>query len=117
MPIQTHQDNHKPANAGRRVAPHMYSVGQLGQAMPEAMAYNAHHFNCPQCIAAGRVLNSNQRRCEVGNPLWQAYVQAVVSAQAPTSDAHQRSGAALGGATPHGNYGGNVSASANGATK
>jgi hypothetical protein len=39
------------------------------------------------------------------------------SQEAPTSDAHQRSGAALGGATPHGNYGGNVSASADGATK
>ncbi|TXH90776.1 MAG: hypothetical protein E6Q78_03055 [Rhodoferax sp.] len=54
----------------------VFTIGQLGNAMPESMAYNAHHFKCPQCQAAGR-MTPGLRRCEVGHPLWQAYVQAV----------------------------------------
>lgn len=36
-------------------------------------AYLAHHFNCPQCIAAGRG-DQYGLRCDVGAPLWVAYV-------------------------------------------
>lgn len=37
-----------------------------------ASAYNAHHFNCPICIAAGRGTQYGQR-CGVGMALWRAY--------------------------------------------
>ena len=37
-------------------------------------AYQAHHFQCPQCIAAG--ITRSQERCDVGAPLWDAYQQA-----------------------------------------
>lgn len=63
----------KPGNGGS-----LFTIGQLGNAVPESLAYNAHHFKCRQCQAAGR-LTQGQRRCEVGNPLWQAYVQAVAA--------------------------------------
>lgn len=94
----------KPGNGGS-----LFSIGQLGNAMPESLAYNAHHFNCPQCQAAGR-MTPGQRRCEVGHPLWQAYLQAVVggseAARAGISEA-ARSGASLSSTLPDGNHGKN----------
>lgn len=39
-----------------------------------ARAYNGHHFNCPQCIAAGKGYGS---RCAVGLMLWSTYQEAV----------------------------------------
>lgn len=38
-------------------------------------AYNAHHFNCPTCIAAGRGSRYGLR-CGVGTALWRAYQDA-----------------------------------------
>lgn len=38
-------------------------------------AYQAHHINCPQCIAAGINLSS-QVRCPIGQPLWDTYCAA-----------------------------------------
>jgi len=38
-------------------------------------AYQAHHFNCPTCIAAGRGSRYGLR-CGLGATLWRAYVQA-----------------------------------------
>ena len=35
-------------------------------------AHNAHHFNCPTCIAAGRG-SCYGLRCGVGMALWRAY--------------------------------------------
>jgi len=35
-------------------------------------AYLDHHFNCQQCIAAGRG-DQYCPRCDVGAPLWLAY--------------------------------------------
>ena len=35
-------------------------------------AYLAHHFNCPNCIAAGRGAKYG-KRCGVGMVLWRAY--------------------------------------------
>lgn len=40
-----------------------------------ALAYNAHHFNCPACIVAGRGSMYGQR-CGVGAALWRAYQDA-----------------------------------------
>jgi hypothetical protein len=37
-----------------------------------AQAYDAHHFNCPTCIAAGRGSRYGQR-CGAGMALWRAY--------------------------------------------
>jgi hypothetical protein len=37
-------------------------------------AYQAHHFQCPQCIAAG--VTRSQPRCDAGAALWDAYQQA-----------------------------------------
>jgi len=34
-------------------------------------AYHAHHFQCPQCIAAG--VTRSQERCAAGAALWGAY--------------------------------------------
>lgn len=34
-------------------------------------AYQAHHFQCPQCIAAG--VTRSQARCEAGSALWATY--------------------------------------------
>lgn len=34
-------------------------------------AYQAHHFSCPQCIAAG--VTRSQERCDAGTALWAAY--------------------------------------------
>lgn len=34
-------------------------------------AYQAHHFSCAQCIAAG--VTRAQERCEAGRALWDAY--------------------------------------------
>ena len=39
-----------------------------------AHAYNAHHFNCPTCIAAGRDSRYGQR-CGAGMALWRAYCE------------------------------------------
>ena len=36
-------------------------------------AYQAHHFNCPTCIAAGW---GNGQRCQTGFVLWKAYSDA-----------------------------------------
>lgn len=36
------------------------------------VAYRAHHFNCPACIAAGRGVRYGLR-CGTGSALWQAY--------------------------------------------
>ena len=36
-------------------------------------AYQAHHFSCQQCIAAG--VTRSQERCADGLALWQAYQQ------------------------------------------
>jgi hypothetical protein len=44
---------------------------------PLATAYNAHHFNCQLCIAAGRGAEYGQR-CETGLSLWKAYQEAAV---------------------------------------
>ena len=40
-----------------------------------ARAYHSHHFNCHQCIAAGRG-NRYGRRCAVGLALWNDYTGA-----------------------------------------
>ena len=37
-----------------------------------AQAYHAHHFNCPNCIAAGRSSRYGQR-CGAGMALWGSY--------------------------------------------
>lgn len=37
-----------------------------------AQAYHTHHFQCPQCIAAGRGGRYGER-CDVGLGLWDAY--------------------------------------------
>lgn len=37
-----------------------------------AQTYHAHHFNCPQCIAAGRGAMYGER-CDVGSLLWACY--------------------------------------------
>lgn len=39
------------------------------------VAYLVHHFNCPNCIAAGRG-NRYGFRCGIGAVLWRAYGQA-----------------------------------------
>ena len=38
----------------------------------DAKAYYAHHFNCPQCIAAGTGIRYD-RRCAAGLALWSDY--------------------------------------------
>ncbi len=38
----------------------------------DAQSYNAHHFNCPFCIAAGRSTQYGTR-CTVGLALWATY--------------------------------------------
>lgn len=38
-------------------------------------AYNAHHFNCRTCIAAGRG-TQHGRRCAAGLVLWNEYTEA-----------------------------------------
>ena len=43
-----------------------------------ARAYDAHHFNCPACIAAGKLRDGS--RCPVGKVLWQAYCAASAPA-------------------------------------
>ena len=40
-----------------------------------AKAYDAHHFQCAACIAAGRGIRYG-RRCAVGQMLWNGYTQA-----------------------------------------
>lgn len=35
-------------------------------------AYQAHHINCPQCIAAGAA-PGKQERCPQGQTLWDTY--------------------------------------------
>ena len=37
-----------------------------------SVAYHAHHFNCPTCIAAGRSSRYGQR-CGAGMALWRTY--------------------------------------------
>ena len=37
-----------------------------------ARAYHTHHFNCPQCVAAGRGAVYGER-CDVGALLWSCY--------------------------------------------
>lgn len=51
-------------------------------------AYLAHHFNCPQCIAAGRG-NQYSLRCDVGAPLWMAYVGTTTTEPPLTTEADQ----------------------------
>ena len=46
------------------------SVAELGHA-----AYS-HHFTCKHCQAAGRGLNSEHLRCDIGGKLWEAYQNA-----------------------------------------
>lgn len=41
-----------------------------------AQAYNAHHFNCPQCVAAGYGQRYGNR-CGVGVTLWSNYTESV----------------------------------------
>lgn len=36
-------------------------------------AYQAHHFQCPQCVAAG--ITRSQPRCDAGAALWAIYQQ------------------------------------------
>ena len=43
-----------------------------GTDQSRAKTYHAHHFNCHQCIAAGRC-NRYGRRCAVGLALWNDY--------------------------------------------
>lgn len=43
-----------------------------------AAAYQAHHFNCPACIAAGRGTQYGQR-CETGIALWSVYQDSALS--------------------------------------
>ena len=43
-----------------------------GAEQSAAQAYHAHHFNCHQCIAAGRGIRYG-RRCIVGLALWSDY--------------------------------------------
>lgn len=38
-------------------------------------AYQSHHINCPQCIAAG-INRSSQERCPAGQELWDTYNRA-----------------------------------------
>jgi hypothetical protein len=40
-----------------------------------AQTYHAHHFNCQNCIAAGRG-NRYGRRCTVGHALWNTYLRS-----------------------------------------
>lgn len=37
-------------------------------------AYQAHHWTCPTCCAAGRLRDGS--RCALGLPMWQAYEDA-----------------------------------------
>lgn len=46
-----------------------------GTEQSAAQAYHAHHFNCHQCIAAGRGIRYG-RRCIVGLALWNDYTGA-----------------------------------------
>ena len=46
-----------------------------GAEQSAAQAYHAHHFNCHQCIAAGRGIRYG-RRCIVGLALWSDYTGA-----------------------------------------
>jgi len=39
-----------------------------------AVAYHAHHFHCPQCIAAGQWRGT---RCATGAKLWATYQGAA----------------------------------------
>ena len=41
-----------------------------------AQAYNAHHFDCPTCIAAGRGIKYGQR-CGAGTALWRLYCDCL----------------------------------------
>lgn len=42
------------------------------QDVDHARAYHAHHFQCPQCISAGRGTGYGSR-CDAGLVLWDAY--------------------------------------------
>lgn len=67
----------------------------IAQIAETALAYHTHHFDCPQCQAAGR-LQPQARRCEVGQPLWADYLQAVVAQSDAATQAY-----------PDGNHGNN----------
>lgn len=97
----------------RTIADSMRNVGQFGGQSDESIAYNMHHFACPECQAAGR-LQPGANRCSVGRPLWAAYVDSF-AAGAEGGPACGEGSAPK--ATPHGNYGGNVSEASAGATK
>ena len=45
------------------------------QQATDAKPYHAHHFHCPDCIAAGRGIGYG-RRCAVGLALWNDYTRA-----------------------------------------
>ena len=56
-----------PKRIFRRRGPSTSSCEQTA-----ARAYHAHHFNCHNCIAAGRDIHYG-RRCAVGITLWNTY--------------------------------------------
>ena len=54
-------------------------MGETPEPRPDwrvlARAYDAHHFNCPACIAAGKLRDGS--RCPVGRVLWASYEEAA----------------------------------------
>lgn len=51
----------------------MISTHSAQEQQQHAQTYHSHHFQCPQCIAAG--IGYGQR-CGVGLNLWAAYLEA-----------------------------------------
>ena len=58
-----------------------------GRQALDATAYHAHHFNCPQCIAAGRGQQYGGR-CAVGLALWSDYTGTDTNGDLQTEGAH-----------------------------
>jgi hypothetical protein len=58
----------QPKRLFRKPGPWLTDAG-----LEAARAYNAHHFNCPYCIAAGRGTRYG-KRCAKGQALWNAYL-------------------------------------------
>ena len=46
--------------------------------LAEDRAYMTHHFNCPQCCAAG-LSGGKQQRCTEGLRLWNLYQRAFAT--------------------------------------
>ncbi|SOE35247.1 hypothetical protein [Delftia acidovorans] len=61
----------KEARGETRLLPDGAGLAMHMLSMLADRAYQAHHFSCPQCIAAG--VTRSQPRCEAGDVLWSAY--------------------------------------------